>query len=376
MIRSLGRAGHHVVAVGSSRLAPGLASRWAAERVVAPPPTRSPMGFVEEIARIARRPNARLLPVTDASLVAVDRNRRRFPAASLALLPAREALEAVHDREVTLRCARRLGIPFPETEIVANERAIGLASTRVAFPAVLKPRASCWVTTGGRIARATASFAAKPIDAANALRRFAPGAGPALLQSWVDGEGRGVFLLMRHGEPVARFAHRRVVSLRPEGGASAHAESIPAEGPAYDAAVTLLRDIGWEGPAMVEFLVSRATGEALLMEVNGRFWGSLALAIRAGVDFPALFVGGGRGPTSYRLGVRLRDALGEAVHAWRALRGRPTDWTGPWPTPRSLAAALLAPARRTAWQFASADDPLPMVAQLLYRTSRLGRRPR
>jgi len=45
--------------------------------------------------------------------------------------------------------------------------------------------------------------------------------------------------------------------------------------------------MAWHGVAMVEFKVS-ADGTPYLMEVNARFWGSLQLAIDAGVDFPWL----------------------------------------------------------------------------------------
>jgi protein-tyrosine-phosphatase len=39
---------------------------------------------------------------------------------------------------------------------------------------------------------------------------------------------------------------------------------------------------------MVEFKYAPATGEFRLMEINGRFWGSLPLAVAAGADFPAM----------------------------------------------------------------------------------------
>src|SRR5262249_33673656 len=50
--------------------------------------------------------------------------------------------------------------------------------------------------------------------------------------------------------------------------------------------VTLLRAMRWEGPAMVEFKVNPTDGNAVLMEVNGRYWGTISLPISAGVNFP------------------------------------------------------------------------------------------
>ena len=53
-----------------------------------------------------------------------------------------------------------------------------------------------------------------------------------------------------------------------------------------DDAERLLTALKWHGVAMVEFKMD-ARGQYWLMEINPRLWGSLALSIDAGVDFPA-----------------------------------------------------------------------------------------
>jgi hypothetical protein len=67
---------------------------------------------------------------------------------------------------------------------------------------------------------------------------------------------------------------------------------------------------------MVEFKVDMRDGVPRLMEINGRFWGSLQLAIDAGVDFPALLLDVAKGtapahPPSYQTGVRSRWLAGD-----------------------------------------------------------------
>ena len=48
----------------------------------------------------------------------------------------------------------------------------------------------------------------------------------------------------------------------------------------------MLRDVGWRGIFMIELL--RGTdGTPWFMELNGRPWGSMALARRAGLEYPA-----------------------------------------------------------------------------------------
>ena len=49
--------------------------------------------------------------------------------------------------------------------------------------------------------------------------------------------------------------------------------------------IALLREIGWEGVAMVEYRYDPARERAVLMEINGRFWGSYPLAVASGAGF-------------------------------------------------------------------------------------------
>ena len=51
-------------------------------------------------------------------------------------------------------------------------------------------------------------------------------------------------------------------------------------------AAALVNELSWHGPIMIEFKFDRNTGAVKLMEINGRFWGSLPLAVKAGLDFP------------------------------------------------------------------------------------------
>ncbi|MCZ7584034.1 MAG: ATP-grasp domain-containing protein [Deltaproteobacteria bacterium] len=110
------------------------------------------------------------------------------------------------------------------------------------------------------------------------------------------------------------FFHRRLRELPPSGGISVLSEAIPPDPEAARAGRALLEALHWTGPAMVEFKRD-ADGRPCLMEINGRFWGSLQLAIDAGVDFPALLVRAAQGdaivPPDYKSGTRLRYLFGD-----------------------------------------------------------------
>ena len=87
-------------------------------------------------------------------------------------------------------------------------------------------------------------------------------------------------------EDFARF----IAEWPPEGGFSSVCDAVPLSHhqDLQERSIALLRAIGWEGCAMVEYRLDDATGEAALMEVNGRFWGSFPLAVQAGAGFANL----------------------------------------------------------------------------------------
>jgi predicted ATP-grasp superfamily ATP-dependent carboligase len=51
----------------------------------------------------------------------------------------------------------------------------------------------------------------------------------------------------------------------------------------------LLEHIGWHGICQADFVAEDITGIPYLIDINPRFWGSLAQGIAAGVDFPYLY---------------------------------------------------------------------------------------
>ena len=111
--------------------------------------------------------------------------------------------------------------------------------------------------------------------------------------------------------------------------------------------LSLLRRLGACGVAMVEFRVDNRTREPYLMEVNGRFWGSLQLAIDAGVNFPALLVDLALGrPVKkpvYEENVILRWWIGDLVRTVRVLKGKPAGYMGQFPSRLSALSEFLGP---------------------------------
>jgi predicted ATP-grasp superfamily ATP-dependent carboligase len=191
---------------------------------------------------------------------------------------------------------------------------------------VLKPARSV-VAAPGALLKLRVLHAAGPAELREAARRLPPEAYPVLVQQRIVGPGTGVFLLRWDGLPRARFAHRRLREKPPSGGVSVLSESVSLDGEPDlpERSLALLAAFDWQGVAMVEYKRDARTGVPYLMEINGRFWGSLQLAVDAGVDFPALLLDcvAGRAPAAapaWAAGRRLRWFWGDVDHLLARLR--------------------------------------------------------
>jgi predicted ATP-grasp superfamily ATP-dependent carboligase len=211
--------------------------------------------------------------------------------------------------------ARRLGVPIPASLTVGSLPEALELSSELNFPLVIKPGRSR-VRVDGRWLSTSVRYANDLAELKQILADLSPAAYPVLLQERIQGPGVGLFLCCDHGRPVAAFSHQRLREKPPSGGVSVLRESIPVDERTRDYAQRLLGELRWHGVAMVEFKRVARDGIPKLMEINGRFWGSLQLAIDAGVDFPALLIQMLEGKTlppvaGYRTGVRSRWFWGD-----------------------------------------------------------------
>src|SRR5437588_11823474 len=96
----------------------------------------------------------------------------------------------------------------------------------------------------------------------------------------------------------------------PDCGVSSYAETVPADPGLEEKIAALLRAIGWNGIFELQYI--RRPEADYVIDLNTRFYGSLALAVRSGLNLPAIWLDLllGRTPRigSYRIGVRYRSA--------------------------------------------------------------------
>jgi biotin carboxylase len=199
----------------------------------------------------------------------------------------------------------------------------GAALAALGLPLYLKADA-CYSRDGSS---GTVRKAATAESAVNLLGELRARYDKVLVQGHVPGAGVGAFFLRRGGQVLAEFMHRRLHEVPYDGGVSSLRESTRLPDLRDDALAKLGR-LDWDGVAMMEYRWDPARGRFAFLELNGRFWGSLHLALYAGVDFPRLLLDSFHGHptesvTEYRTGVRCRHTFpGEVQYVWSRLRAR------------------------------------------------------
>lgn len=344
LVRSLGRAGFEPYVCATRARSLAGSSRYTRGQAATPDPLEDEVGFVAELKRLIDQWQIRsVIPVAEPALLAVLGARTDLGKVEIPF-PDLGVFRKICDKQALLEAAPSVGIAVPKQVTIHSREDIERAPEAWrTYPVVIKPARSVSELNGTRV-KSGVAYA----DSADSLRiqlsTMPPAAFPVLLQQRVVGPGVGIFLLMRRGEVLARFAHRRIREKPPSGGVSVYRESIPADPELVARSQALLERFDWDGVAMVEFKIDAMTGTPYLMEVNGRFWGSLQLAIDAGVDFPVLllrsFLGEAVHERDYRIGVRSRWWWGDVDQLLTRLRRSAHDLALPPDAPSRMQSIL------------------------------------
>jgi biotin carboxylase len=339
-------AGFRVVAFTRDGCRPALTAARDVRVVPVPAPERDLAATLHALrALVAAEAPVAMLPFDDAALLLTDRLTGTRPVAG----PTGPAAALSLDKSEQLELAAKAGFAVPET-VVLRPGAARPDELPGTGPWMVKC-AAAEVERDGRLSRPSGGIA----RTADEARRIASSFGaPALVQHLVHGVGEGIFGFAAGGEVHALSGHRRVRMMNPRGSGSSACRSIDVEPELARSAARFCELAGWHGIFMVELLRDEA-GQTWFMELNGRTWGSMALARARGLAYPEWAVRGAldpdfRPPAAPAAPHLLSRHLGrEIVHLLAVLRGARDADAGRWPARRATVAAMLRPGGRTRW---------------------------
>lgn len=351
-VRALRTAGHEPWALVPDRRAYAARSRATQGFVIAPDPGVDPAAFIDGVRTACDRvrPDV-ILPGTEPALVLLaDRASDLAPVTVGA--PAAALVARATDKSCLPELARKAGLELLPTRVVARDQALAVAAA-LGYPVIVKPVRSD-TRNGDALAHGIPQRAADEVGLRAALAEL-PG-DAVLVQPYLQGRLAAVCGVAWEGVLVCAVHQIARRIWPPDVGISAFAETVPRDDELEAGVGRLLADLEWSGIFQLQFL--RAEAHAYLIDINPRIYGSLALAVAAGLNLPAIWVDllAGRAPAaaSYRVGTRYRSEERELQAVLHALAHGP----------RREGLRALVPRRRTTHAILRAGDPRPALGSL------------
>jgi len=278
VLRSLGRKGHVVDVIMHRRNSISSACKYIRHHHTLPHVALSPKKWLETVYALqVENKYDLIIPCDDTGLVPFMVEVHKLNMARVAT-PGEKAFPIFFDKCHTRELCLELKIAVAKTIPLTQK-----AFADIPYPVVLKPKSS--VTVEGLAKKRTVSILHSPDEVSTILNDLED-RDAYFLECFFEGIGVGVSVLADKGTVTHAFQHERIE----EGvaGGSSLRKSVPLHKGMLDDVMKLAAATNLQGVAMFEFRCNKQTGHFILLEVNARFWGSLPLAVYAGMDFPAL----------------------------------------------------------------------------------------
>lgn len=278
-----------------------------------------------------------------------------------------DILTKATDKFMTFQVCKQLNINMPKTDLLSQ-----IIESELAFPVIVKNRISNEFINGRYIRGGPPKFV-HDMQQWDTVKRLIPKNDHHryIVQDIIEGRSVGIFAMAEDGKAYGLFSHSRIRDINPTGSGSSLRESrklLPSEA---ELAKRIVKHLNWTGPIMLEFMEN--DNGLYLIEINGRMWGSLQLAIDAGINYPVIWqyiLRKNPIPPKYLKRsypkVVLRYLTGDLKRFVYIIKGRPSGYVGPFPTiPQGFIELLSSQPKGTKYELLRIDDPLPFVISIL-----------
>ena len=298
IVRSLAKRGVPVIVGDEARgfksyFGEAMLSKCTTHRFLYPSPQDAPNEFICRINEISSKYNAEILfPVGSDTYVTVSAYRDQLHKDIQMIIADDNLIQKAHDKYECVRYAEDIGVKVPQTILLRDITDVKNLKT-LGLPLVLKPRrgsGSQGVQIISRISdlmtlKANLERDLKNITKCNGKRSLVYDDSDPIVQEFVDGPIIDACVIANRGDIKAVLTQTRLKTLPPYGGYGVMNRTVYIP-EIREITERLLGDLGWHGVAQVEFKLDTKTGEYNLIEINPKFWGTLALSVKAGIDFP------------------------------------------------------------------------------------------
>lgn len=294
--RALAGEGVDITAGGWSRLSPGMLSRQTSERFLYPSPYEHPDQFIAELRRhLQRNEYFAVIPITDLSHVLLSKHKRRLERTGTAVgAESWEKFVSANNKKSLAALLEDLSVPGPYTRAPESVGAVDGMKDEFSYPVLIKPQYTTVRTDEGSYIEARVSEENYVHDPAELAARYRSLVEKypyftrdlPIIQEVISGTVMATCGLAEDGEFVEYFQEERLRMFPVDGGSSALRQGIRHPKMA-EYARKVVAALDWTGPIYVEF-IKTPDDDCYVLEVNGRYWGSVGCAVCGGVNVPLL----------------------------------------------------------------------------------------
>jgi predicted ATP-grasp superfamily ATP-dependent carboligase len=312
------KPGHKIITSGSERFSICRFSRYADFFTYYADPVLYPNLFIKSIIDLIKthQPEV-IIPVGINTTIPISYYKNQLNELTKVPVSDYNTLKKLHDKESCIRLANKYGLRVPKTYKPKNLKDLKKISDNLSYPVVIKVRKGS-SSEGLRYAVNPNDLKIKYCDKRYYSRNdIAIDSTYPLVQEYIKGNTIcDVCVLLNEGTPIAGLTQERIL-MYPNSGGGGVFNITTYEPDLLERTFHFLEKINYHGVAQVEYK-KNDDGEYVLIEVNTKFWGTLDLSIKAGMNFPRMLVSLSRDgnciiPTSYKVGLKylfVKPALG------------------------------------------------------------------
>jgi predicted ATP-grasp superfamily ATP-dependent carboligase len=283
-VRGLARGGWTVGVATPARTGLPSLSRFARHRHLLPPVTAGVEPYVQAVCElVARRGYSLVFACSDAEVLALSERRESIPAC----IPyaSHPAVVRAIDKDQLGQAARAVGLLTPPQASSARQAAELWGPGAV----IVKESLHGALGADGHVSHVAPELCADAQAAERRVSEIRASGGAAIVQPALEGRLMAFSSVVdRSGAMLARVQQVAERTYPLAAGLSVRARTVAVDMELAGQVQELLRELGWLGLCELQFL-QPAKGQPVLLDLNGRFYGSLALALAAGVNLPDLW---------------------------------------------------------------------------------------
>lgn len=280
--RSLGKRGINVIVAEETRFNVSAFSKYCSKSLVYPSPKKAPEEFYKWLTASIKKYDCDVVfPMDDDVLEVVMNHSHELSKICTIALPSKESYETACDKGNAIKLVQGSGAPCPKTIFPDSLSSLKALAATMNYPLVIKPRKSSG-SRGIRIAHDEEELLGL-YEEAHSAQPF------PVVQEYIGlGERYDVCLLYdKNHKLIAHFIQKEIRHFPVDIGPSTVQMSVEMP-ELLETALGIMKQLPWYGVVELEFMVDQRDNKLKFMEINPRFWGSLQMAIAAGVDFPWL----------------------------------------------------------------------------------------